>query len=172
MAATAGKRSRHTEFVVTARQALVDEAQARAASDPSQPQPFVEKLGARNSEADLARIQAAHDELVALGAHCHLDPGDDDRSDPVPADPGEAAGMDKAAPPGAPSDISEQLDGLRGNLAALQKRQVSRRSEYDGLIQAENGQRLWRDEQLDAASDAGLLVDQSEFVEGPEHLVD
>jgi hypothetical protein len=49
---------------------------------------------------------------------------------------------------------------------------VSGRSDYDGLVYAENGQLLWRDEQLDAASDAGLLLDQSELVEGLEHLVD
>lgn len=49
---------------------------------------------------------------------------------------------------------------------------MSGRSDYDGLIYAENGQLLWRDEQLDAASDAGLLLDQSELVEGLEHLVD
>ena len=49
---------------------------------------------------------------------------------------------------------------------------MSRRSDYDGLVYAENGQLLWRDEQLDAASDAGLFVDQSEVVEGLGHLVD
>jgi len=48
---------------------------------------------------------------------------------------------------------------------------VSRRRDYDGLIAAKNRQFLWRDEQLDAARDAGLLVDQSELVEGLEHLV-
>ena len=48
---------------------------------------------------------------------------------------------------------------------------VSRRSDCDGLVDAENGQLLWRDEQLDAARDAGLLVDQAELVEGLEHLV-
>ncbi len=49
---------------------------------------------------------------------------------------------------------------------------VSRRRDYDGLIYAENRQLLWCDEQFDAASDAGLLVDQSEQVEGLDHLVD
>jgi hypothetical protein len=43
---------------------------------------------------------------------------------------------------------------------------VSRRSEFDELIQSENGQLLWWDEQLDAARDAGLLVDQAKLVEG------
>lgn len=48
---------------------------------------------------------------------------------------------------------------------------VSRRSDYDGLIQSKNGQFLGRDEQLNAASDARLLLDQSELVEGLDHLV-
>ena len=48
---------------------------------------------------------------------------------------------------------------------------VSRRSDYDGLIQSENGQRLWGDEQLDAAGDTGLLVDQAHLVECLDHLV-
>ena len=51
-------------------------------------------------------------------------------------------------------------------------RLVSRHSDYDGLVQAENGQLLRRDAQLDAASDAGLLVDQAQLVERLEHLVD
>jgi predicted NUDIX family NTP pyrophosphohydrolase len=61
-----------------------------------------------------------------------------------------------------------QRSGKRVTAWAL----VCRRSDYDGLVYAENGQLLWRDEQLDAASDTGLLVDQAELVEGLEHLVD
>jgi hypothetical protein len=53
------------------------------------------------------------------------------------------------------------------SLAAL----VFRRSDYDGLLYAENRQLLWSDKELDAASDAGLLLDQSELVEGLDHLV-
>ncbi len=37
-------------------------------------QPETTKLGARNSEADLARIQAMHDTSVELGASCGADP--------------------------------------------------------------------------------------------------
>jgi hypothetical protein len=40
------------------------------------------------------------------------------------------------------------------------------------LVEAEHGQILWRDEQLDAAWDAGLLVDQTQLIECLEHLVD
>ena len=51
-------------------------------------------------------------------------------------------------------------DDLRAELDAL----VFRRIDFDGLIQSENGQFLWWDEQLDAASDAGLFVDQAQMV--------
>jgi hypothetical protein len=43
---------------------------------------------------------------------------------------------------------------------------VSRHRDYDGLVYAENWQVLRRDEQLDAASHAGLLLDQSDLIEG------
>jgi hypothetical protein len=88
MAAEAGRRGRHTEFVVKAREALLREREAVE----REPEPFLDieperfaafdapepemgelemfKLGARNSQADLAHIQAAHDHLAALGAQC------------------------------------------------------------------------------------------------------
>jgi len=86
LAAEAGKRTRHTEFVVKAREALMQERQTAepdetadteiapflsadaAASDVDFAEVF--KLGARNSQADLDHIQAAHDHLAALGAQC------------------------------------------------------------------------------------------------------
>ncbi len=49
---------------------------------------------------------------------------------------------------------------------------MSRRGHYDGVFDAENGQVLGRHEQLDAARDAGLFVDQADLLEGLEHLVD
>ena len=49
---------------------------------------------------------------------------------------------------------------------------VSRRSDYDGLVYAEDGQFLRLNAQLYAARDAGLLVDQAQLVERLEHLVD
>jgi FlaA1/EpsC-like NDP-sugar epimerase len=58
-----------------------------------------------------------------------------------------------------------------GSRAERLRELVSRRSDCDGLIQSENGQFLRRDEQLNAASDAWLLIDQSDLVEGLEHLV-
>jgi hypothetical protein len=85
MAAEAGGRGRYTDFLVKARQALVGESEMPP-PDPrgAEPEPVlivaepdtddavmeVFKLGARNSEADLAHIQAAHDHLAALGAQC------------------------------------------------------------------------------------------------------
>jgi hypothetical protein len=94
MAAEAGRPGRHTDYVVKARERLMEEA-ADAADAP--PDRFEEadlfdpaeidvapsfldadaagvdeaaKVGARNSAADLAHIQAAHDHLVDLGACC------------------------------------------------------------------------------------------------------
>jgi HK97 family phage prohead protease len=52
-------------------EALIDAYKAAGAED-------VGKVGARNSQADLARIQNVHDTAVALGANC---PGEDDADD-------------------------------------------------------------------------------------------
>jgi hypothetical protein len=97
LAAAAGRPGRHTEFVVKAREVLLAERSADADMEvedfeiPPLPddEPLddgpanVFKLGARNSEADLARIQAAHDQMVALGAQCPKAEGDreDDHAD-------------------------------------------------------------------------------------------
>ena len=74
LARAAGKPGRHTDFVVKAREALV-EARGPAPVPELEPGPQPEeaptaKVGARNSAADLDRIQAAHDQMVALGATC------------------------------------------------------------------------------------------------------
>ncbi len=133
LAAAAGKRGRHTEFVVKARQALIETAASRPADaalsiDPPLSQ-VLDKLGARNSQTDLAHIQAAHDELGALGAKC----GSDGESDPNAGN--DAYGCDRDEPDEAPSDgdltkapiaasddLSRQLVGLRRDMAILQKR--------------------------------------------------
>jgi hypothetical protein len=87
MAIAAGRDGRHTEFVVKAREALMNEAQeleaphddeiATLAGDPGE---AAGKIGARNSAADLQHIQAAHDHLVDLGAQCGMtgDPSEDE----------------------------------------------------------------------------------------------
>jgi hypothetical protein len=72
LAAAAGRRGRYTDYVVKAREALtaapVIEAEP-AIEEIALGEP-VDKLGARNSAADLDHIQAAHDHLCALGAEC------------------------------------------------------------------------------------------------------
>jgi len=79
LAAAAGRRGRYTDYVVKAREALVGAAPAPVLDDPPPADPDIEeitsvevfdKLGARNSAADLDHIQAAHDHLCALGAEC------------------------------------------------------------------------------------------------------
>ena len=60
------------------------------------------------------------------------------------------------------------MSGLRQQPGQL----VSRLREYDGLVYAEDWQVLRWDEQLDAASHAWLLLNQSDLMEGLEHLVD
>ena len=82
LAEQAGKRGRHTEFVVKARADLVEAAtpddveafeEAPATTEPLEDfrsDIDLTKLGARNAQADLAHIQAAHDHLAALGASC------------------------------------------------------------------------------------------------------
>jgi len=81
LAAAAGRRGRYTDYVVKARDALTQAAPiVEDKSPPAEPAFEViapgedfDKLGARNSAADLEHIQAAHDHLCALGAQC----GDD-----------------------------------------------------------------------------------------------
>ena len=133
LAAAAGRRGRHTEFVVKARQALVEAAARPGMPDsaPAATPDWLDKLGARNSAADLAHIQAAHDELVALGAQCS-GCGDPDLPDPDDPDETEADDADlemgddgEASPSGltkGPGDVGAQIDGLRRTLGDLQKR--------------------------------------------------
>ena len=49
---------------------------------------------------------------------------------------------------------------------------VSRRSDYDGFVQSEDGQVLGCDEELNGAGDARVLFDQGQLVERLDHLVD
>jgi len=78
LAAAAGRRGRYTDYVVKAREALMQAAPV-IEDEPPPAEPAFEaiaaaegfdKLGARNSAADLEHIQAAHDHLCALGADC------------------------------------------------------------------------------------------------------
>ena len=125
LAAEAGKRGRHTEFVVKAREALMSEREAAAITEvlvePPAMSPKAEidlaprapelvKFGARNSEADLSHIQAAHDHLAALGARCGGLSGD-------PCDMTD----DQKAALGGPM-AQAQMDDLRRTVETLQKR--------------------------------------------------
>lgn len=82
---------------------------------------------------------------------------------------GAQLGRPSTAPGRAAAGRNLKFDGPA---AAGLRGLVSRRIDYDGLLTAENGQFLRGDEQLDAASDAGLLLDQAQLVERLEHLVD
>ena len=102
MAAAAGRRGRYRDYVVKAREALLmagapetpsaaswpepsRDPPAPLADTPLGPEPF-QRVGARNSAADLSHIQAAHDHLCALGAQCGGDGGGDDADDMPEAD--------------------------------------------------------------------------------------
>ena len=126
MAAAAGRRGRYRDYVLKAREALL-KASAPDAAEPSprppapstantaepeidpMPEPIL-RVGARNSAADLAHIQAAHDHLCALGACCGRgDPSTDDgdRDDDVDM-------VSRAA--------SAEVDHLWSTIDLLQKR--------------------------------------------------
>ena len=125
LAAAAGKPGRHADFVVKARTALIEAAPAESVEDFGEDggveafddAPFaVAKLGARNSAADLALIQATHDHMVALGACCGGRNDDQaetgDLSDEGLSDDGLDDGADKAA-------AGEDLAKLRADNARL-----------------------------------------------------
>ena len=123
MAAAAGRRGRYRDYLVKAREALLKagapeppgsepspNAPAPLADTPPAPglcEPF-ERAGARNSAADLAHIQAAHDHLCALGASCGGQADDQDEAD-------DMAMVARAAP-------SADVDALWSTIDVLQKR--------------------------------------------------
>jgi len=80
------------------------------------------KVGARNSQADLALIQAIHDSAVALGASCSADDdgeGGDEAMDSAGADDD---GADKAARIGNLAKVRGELSKLLDERDALKKR--------------------------------------------------
>lgn len=130
LAAAAGRRSRYKDFVVKARHLLTQAQPTPALADET-----LDKLGARNSQADLAHIQAAHDELVALGAKCRGCGADSDGDDGDQADADDftpQAANDNNPPDGGDgltktalairAELGDQIDGLRRGFADLQKR--------------------------------------------------
>ena len=139
LAAAAGRRARHTDYVVKARQLLAAAASTHGEgvghADPAPDMDdLLAKLGARNSASDLARIQAAHDELVALGAECgagqggcglededgDLDP--DDQSEDEDDMAGEPSGKALGAWPIGGESLILEVDRLTKTVQALQQR--------------------------------------------------
>ena len=128
MAAAAGRRGRYRDYVLKAREALLKagapdrlpepspEAPAPLADIAPEPAPFepFQRIGARNSAADLAHIQAAHDHLCALGACCG---GDDQSTDDD--DPDDDIAMVSRA---ASAPAYEEVDQLWSTIDLLQKR--------------------------------------------------
>jgi len=138
LAAAAGKLGRHTEFVVKAREALLQEQAAEPNTPANDNDDLAEtaKLGARNSAADQERIQAAHDQMVALGARCCADNlGDDSEMDDDPddspdddadklasADDLAKALAENARLAGALQAAVPRIDEMRQTIDALSKR--------------------------------------------------
>ena len=119
LAAAAGRRGRYTDYVVKAREALtqaapVIEDEPPPAFESIAPGEDFDKLGARNSAADLAHIQAAHDHLCALGAECAGALGDGDMDDKVLR---AAPAPDVDALWGALDLLHKRLDDLAGTPA-------------------------------------------------------
>jgi len=146
LAAAAGRPGRRTEFVVKAREALLRERAFEAEPEPGgAEEPPLEletwaKLGARNSAADLERIQAAHDQMVALGARCCADnlsdapePDDEDANDALDDEADVDAGADKIQ---ASDDLAKALAEnarLAGALQAAVPRIDEMRQTIDDL---------------------------------------
>jgi len=134
LAAAAGKPGRHTEFVVKAREALLQErtVEPRAQVEGDEDWAETMKLGARNSAADLERIQAAHDQMVALGAQCcadnlgdaaPLDDDPDDGADKLSASDDLAKALaENARLAGALQAAVPRIDEMRQTIDALSKR--------------------------------------------------
>jgi len=132
MAAAAGRRGRYRDYVLKAREALLKASAPEAPPpEPSQeppapptaiipepetdpmPEPIL-RVGARNSAADLAHIQAAHDHLCALGACC-------DGNDPPTDDGGQGDDIDMVSR-AASAPTYEEVDQLWSTIDLLQKR--------------------------------------------------
>jgi HK97 family phage prohead protease len=98
----------------------------RIAKAASLEKPLIEKLGARNSKADLARIQAMHDTSVELGANCPgqggamSDPDQDGDDDSAGADDGDDDALAAVSARGR-GDMLAKLAQLSSRIEALRK---------------------------------------------------
>jgi HK97 family phage prohead protease len=86
----------------------------------------LEKVGARNSQADLARIQAMHDTSVELGAHCAgqgAAMSDQDQNNDDDSDTGDSGGDDTLAAVSrhGRGDMLAKLAQLSARIEALTK---------------------------------------------------
>ena len=87
----------------------------------------LEKVGARNSQADLARIQAMHDTSVELGAHCAgqgAAMSDQDQNNDDDSDTGDSGGDDTLAAVSrhGRGDMLAKLAQLSARVEALTQR--------------------------------------------------
>ena len=117
LAAAAGRRGRYTDYVVKAREALMQAGPTREDEpvfEEIAPAELVDKRGARNSAADLSHIQAAHDHLCALGARCGGDLGGGGDADDDPDDASDADDITMAS--------AADVDQLWSTIDILQKR--------------------------------------------------
>ncbi len=125
MAQAAGKPGRHTDFVVKARQALLQE-QADAPDDDDDEDDDNESDGPDDSDTadhdamtDPERIQAVHDQMVALGAAC---------------DTGNCGDVDEADKASLSEDLAKAL-GENARLAGLLQTAVPRIDDLQATIE-------------------------------------
>jgi phage head maturation protease len=89
---------------------------------------LMEKAGARNSAADLERIQQSHDHMAKLGAKCDVENCEGEDADKAAALEAENDRLSKALEDGAAGvgDLTkrfeETIEGLKGQIADLSKR--------------------------------------------------
>lgn len=84
---------------------------------------LLEKVGARNSKADMSKLQGMHDAAMALGAKCNkANCPDDEEAEKVAKIEGENAALHKAIDEALPqiAEMGELLKATREELAASQ----------------------------------------------------
>jgi hypothetical protein len=158
LAEAAGKPGRHTEFVVKARQALLQEQDAADDpddyaddADPADELPADDAASeADDGMTDLERIQAVHDQMVALGAVCcadncdnAADAADDDDADKARASDDLAKALaENARLAGLLETATPRIDQMQSTIQALAKRldelaaQPAAPKAYAGLVRA------------------------------------
>jgi hypothetical protein len=154
LAEAAGKPGRHTEFVVKARQALLQEQGADDPddddSDDADPadEPLTDDAAPDSDDGmtDPERIQAVHDQMVALGAVCCADncgDADDDDADKARISDDLAKALaENARLADALDAAAPRIDHMQSTIEALAKRlddlaaQPAAPKAYAGLARA------------------------------------